>query len=276
VPPPPYQPAPFPDQRVAGYPAPVNAQPTAPPRYQPPPAQARPYQPEPSPSGQQRYRTGHPILAAMLLAVLVAAACLLPVIVSLFAIVAVLCLRVGNYLFGDLTERRQSRGSSGADPVLAVLGTPWALIKATLATLVQVPLSIMFGMCVWGALVYGAGQNTDTAAGYAAGAFVAGLFILPGGGGPRKAVTKSLSGLIRSPGAGMVATIAVGTLAFFVVMAAISTTASWAPWRPPSVAIDAIVADLRQKGEDTVVNLVGGLVEDLMNRLGLGFITFWN
>ncbi|GAA0992363.1 serine/threonine-protein kinase [Acrocarpospora macrocephala] len=276
VPPPPYQPAPFPDQRVAGYPAPVNAQPTAPPRYQPPPpAQARPYQPEPSPSGQ-RYRTGHPVLAAMLLAVLVAAACLLPVIVSLFAIAAALCLRVGHYLFGGLTERRQNRGSSGADPVLAVLGTPWALIKATLATLFQVPLSIMFGMCVWGLLVYGAHQNTDTAAGYAAGAFVAGLFILPGGGGARKAVTKSLSGLIRSPGAGMVATIAVGTLAFFVIMAAISTAASWAPWRPPSVAIDAIVSDLQQKGEDTVVNLIGGLVEDLMNQLGLGFITFWN
>ncbi|GIH24851.1 hypothetical protein Aph01nite_31610 [Acrocarpospora phusangensis] len=272
VPPPPYQPAPLADQRVAGYPPPANAQPTAPPRYQPPPAPGRPYQPE---GERQRYRTGHPFLAALLLTALVAATCLLPVIVSLFAIGLALCLRVGNYLFGDLTERRQTRGSSGADPVLAVLGTPWALIKATLATLVQVPLSIMFGMCVWGALVYGAHQTTDTAAGYAAGAFVAGLFILPGGGGPRKAVAKSLSGLIRSPGAGMVVAIAVGTLAFFLVMAAFSATAMWTPWRPPSVAIDAIVADLKQKGEDTVVNLIGGLVDDLMNQLGLGFLTFW-
>ncbi|GAA0417686.1 hypothetical protein Acor_20420 [Acrocarpospora corrugata] len=264
--PPPYQPAPYADQRVAGYPAPANAQPSAPPRYQPPPpAQARPYQPEAGP----RYRTAHPFLAGLLLVVLVAAACLLPVIISLFAIAAALCLRVVNYLFGDHPDRRQT-------PMLAVLGTPWALIRAALGTLVQVPLSIMFGMCVWGALVYGANLPTDPAAGYAAGAFVAGLFILPGGGGPRKAVAKSLSGLIRSPGAGMVAAIAVGTLAFFVVMTAISSAPSWAPWRPPSEAIEAIVADLRQKGEDTVVNLVGGLIEDLMNQLGLGFITFWN
>ncbi|WP_214104635.1 serine/threonine-protein kinase [Acrocarpospora catenulata] len=276
--PPPYQPAyppPFPDQRVAGYPAPANAQPSAPPRHQPPPPpQPGPYQPSPQPG--ERYRARHPVLALLLLTVLVAAACLVPVIVSLTAIALVLCLRVGNYLFGDLADRRQVRGASGADPVLAVLGTPWALIKAVFATLFQVPLAVMFGMCVWGGLVYGAGLTTDAAAGYAAGAFVAGLFVLPGGGGPRKAVALTLSNLVRSPGAGMVLGIVAGTIAFFLVMTAASADPTWAPWRPPSVAIDAIVSDLRQRGEDTVVNLLGGLVEDLMNRLGLGFLTFWN
>jgi hypothetical protein len=203
-------------------------------------------------------------------------ACLLPVTVSLFAIVAALCLRVGNYLVGDLAERRSVRGSSGADPVLAVLGTPWALIKATLATTIQVPLAAMFGMCVWGALVYLGKLDTDPAAAYAAGAFVGGLFVLPGGGAPRKAVARTLTSVIRSPGAGMIVTIVVGTVAFFAVMTAVSADASWAPWRPPSVAIDDIVTSLKRKGEDTVVNLIGGLIGDIMDRLGLGFLTFWN
>lgn len=264
-PPPPYQPAvypppPYPDQRVAGYPEPRVAPPAA------------PYEPEPR---RAPYRAPHPVLAALLLATLVALACLLPVVVSLFAVVAALCLRVGQYLLGDLADRRATRGSSGADPLLAVLGTPWALIKAGLATVVQVPLAVMFAMCAWGGFHYIGGVRPDPAAAYAAGAFVAGLFLLPGGKAPRKAVSRTLSAVIRSPGAGMIVTIAVGTVALFAVMTALSADASWVPWRPPSVAIDHIVADLKQKGQDTIVNLIGGVVGDIMDRIGLGFLTFW-
>ncbi|MCC5577768.1 serine/threonine protein kinase [Microtetraspora sp. AC03309] len=290
--PPPYQPAPypppFPDQRVAGYPpahsghvaGPQGVPPghTAPPgpRIMPPAptgpaAQARPYAPE---QERPRYRTRHPVLAGLLLTILVALACLLPVTVSLFAIVAALCLRVGHYLLGDLAERRSVRGSSGADPILAVLGTPWALIKSVFATLVQVPLAAMFGMCVWGALVYIGKMGTDPAAAYAAGAFVAGLFVLPGGGAPRKAVARTLTGAIRSPGAGMVVALVVGTVAFFAVMTALSADPSWAPWRPPSVAIDDIVGSLKAKGEDTVVNLIGGLIGDITKRIGQAVLPF--
>lgn len=278
---------PYPDQRVAGYPPPpqVAAPPTGPPVPPPtappaavarpatPPAEAVPYGRDPA---RPRYRAAHPVLAGLLLVVLVALACLLPVAVSLFAVVAALCLRVGHYLMSDLAARRSIRGSSGADPFLAILGTPWALIKSTFATLVQVPLAAMFAMCVWGGLVYIGKMATDPAAAYAAGGFVAGLFILPGGTAPRKAVSRSLSAAIRSPGAGMVITIAVGTVALFAVMTAMSADASWTPWRPPSVAIDHVVADLRRRGEDTVVNLVGGLIGDIMDRIGLGFLTFWN
>ncbi|WP_433497741.1 serine/threonine-protein kinase [Sphaerimonospora sp. CA-214678] len=280
--PPPAGYPPYPDQRVAGYPPSpqVAAPPTAPPmppqavaRPTAPPAEAAPYGRDPS---RPRYRAAHPILAGLLLVVLVALACLLPVTVSLFAVVAALCLRVGHHLLSDLAARRSIRGSSGADPFLAILGTPWALIKSTLATLVQVPLAAMFAMCVWGGLVYIGKMATDPAAAYAAGAFVAGLFVLPGGSAPRKAVSRALSSAIRSPGAGMVITITVGTVALFAVMTAISADASWAPWRPPSVAIDHVVADLRRRGEDTVVNLVGGLLGDIMDRIGLGFLTFWN
>ncbi|WP_067169344.1 serine/threonine-protein kinase [Microtetraspora niveoalba] len=301
--PPPYQPGPaypppYPDQRVAGYPPPpvTGAGPqmvppghTVPPAHVAPPhtvppagravpqaptgpaEQARPYAPE---QERPRYRTRHPILAGLLLTVLVALACLLPVTVSLFAIVAALCLRVGHYLLGDLAERRSIRGSSGADPILAVLGTPWALIKSAFATLVQVPLAAMFGMCVWGGLVYVGKMNTDPAAAYAAGAFVAGLFVLPGGGAPRKAVARTLTSAIRSPGAGMVVALIVGTVAFFAVMTAISADPSWAPWRPPSVAIDDIVRSLKAKGEDTVVNLIGGLIGDITKRIGQAVLPF--
>ncbi|KAB8181190.1 serine/threonine-protein kinase [Microbispora catharanthi] len=260
-PPPPYQP--YTDQRVAGYPEP---------RVAPPPAPAAPYEPEPR---RAPYRAPHPVLAALLLATLVALACLLPVVVSLFAVVAALCLRVGQYLLGDLADRRATRGSSGADPLLAVLGTPWALIKAGLATVVQVPLAVMFAMCVWGGFHYLGGVRPDPAAAYAAAAFVAGLFLLPGGKAPRKAVSRTLSTVIRSPGAGMIVTIAVGTVALFAIMTALSADASWVPWRPPSVAVDHIVADLKQKGQDTVVNLIGGVIGDIMDRIGLGFLTFW-
>ncbi|OPG14608.1 serine/threonine-protein kinase [Microbispora sp. GKU 823] len=270
-PPPPYQPPgyqqpvyqPYTDQRVAGYPEP---------RVAPPPAPVAPHEPEPR---RAPYRAPHPVLAALLLATIVALACLLPVVVSLFAVVAALCLRVGQYLLGDLADRRAARGSSGADPLLAVLGTPWALIKAGLATVVQVPLAVMFAMCVWGGFRYLGGVRPDPAAAYAAGAFVAGLFLLPGGKAPRKAVSRTLSAVIRSPGAGMIVTIAVGTVALFAVMTALSADASWVPWRPPSVAVDHIVADLKQKGQDTVVNLIGGVIGDIMDRIGLGFLTFW-
>ncbi|WP_169947442.1 serine/threonine-protein kinase [Microbispora sp. H11081] len=277
-PPPPYQPAPYPaapyqpavyppppypDQRVAGAPEP---------RVAPPPAPAAPYEPE---RKRAPYRAAHPVLGALLLATLVALACLLPVMVTLFAVVAALCLRVGQYLLGDLAERRAARGASGTDPLLAVLGTPWALIKAGLATVVQVPLAAMFAMCAWGAFHYLGGVRPDPAAAYAAGAFVAGLFLLPGGKAPRKAVSRTLSAVIRSPGAGMIVTIAVGTVALFAVMTALSADASWVPWRPPSVAVDHIVADLKEKGQNTVVNLIGGVVGDLMDRIGLRFLTFW-
>ncbi|MBX6384810.1 MAG: serine/threonine protein kinase [Microbispora sp.] len=264
--PPPYQPAPFQpytDQRVAGYPEP---------RVAPPPAPAAPYRPEPE---RAPYRAPHPVLATLLLATLVGLACLLPVMVSLFAVVLVLCLRVGQYLLGDLAERRATRGSSGADPLLAVLGTPWALIKAVLATAVQVPLAVMFAMCAWGGFHYIGGIRPDPAAAYAAGAFVAGLFILPGGKAPRKAVSRTLSAVIRSPGAGMITAIVVGTVALFTVMTALSADASWVPWRPPSVAVDHIVVELKRKGQDTVVNLIGGVIGDIMDRIGLGFMTFW-
>ncbi|MFC0550086.1 protein kinase [Planotetraspora thailandica] len=261
-------PPPQPDQRVAGYPEPRAA--TAPPQL----TSTQPGQAAPRPAEQDRpaYRTGHPVISALLLVSLVALTCLLPVWVSLFSIGLTVCLRVVHYLVGGLSERRSVRGSSGADPILTVLGIPWALIKAALATLVQVPLSLIAGLCVWGGLYYWGSFTRDQAAAYAAAAFVAGLFLLPGGGSPRKAVSRTLTSAIRSPGAAMVITIAVGALAFFAVLTAMTAGPSWEPWRPPSQAI----ADLTRQGQETIGNLVGGLFGDLLDRIGLGFLTFWN
>ncbi|GII02726.1 serine/threonine-protein kinase [Planobispora takensis] len=271
-----FAPPPYPDQRVAG-PAP---QPTGPARpYAPPPAAPRPYTPPPAPRQERPpYRTGHPLAAALLLTIVVALACVLPVVVSVSALVAVLCLRVGEYLFGDLAQRRSVRGNSASDPLIALVGTPWALIKAGVATLITGPLAAMFGMCVWGALVYIGNMGTDRAAAYAAGAFVAGLFVLPGGGKPRKAVSRVLTGAIRSPGAAMVTTILLGTIAFFSVMAALSMFPSFAPWEPPSEVVDRLTTQWREQANESamgVTDLIGGLVDDLLNQLGLGFLTFW-
>ncbi|MEV7009891.1 serine/threonine-protein kinase [Streptosporangium sp. NPDC051022] len=271
-------PTPRTDQRVAGYPAPQS---TAPPYT--PPVEPRPYTPPPAPQPQapqrerSQYRTGHPLAALLLLAIVVGVACVLPVIGSVIGLVAVLCLRVGEYLFGDLAERRSVRGNSAADPLLAVVGTPWALIKAAFATLITAPLAAMFGMCVWGALRFMVGMKTDPAAAYAAGAFVAGLFVLPGGRKPRKAVSRALTGVIRSPGAAMVTTIVLGTLAFFVVMAAVTMIPSFVPWEQPSHVVRQVTGAWEQQvnnGKMGAIDLVRGLFNNLMDSLGLGFVTF--
>src|SRR5690606_17413684 len=212
--PPPYVPPrpPWPDQRVAGYAAPprTREQPQPPPRraqVQPrPPAYSppapRPYAP---PAERKRYLVGSQFVALLCLVTLVAFAVMMPVMVSAVAIVLALVLRVGEHLFGGMVKRPQIRGSSAADPLLVIVGTPWALIKAALVSVVQVPLSILFGVCVWGVLRWGGGMGVNEAAAYAAGAFVAGLFVLPGGGAPRKAVVRTFTGVLRSPGAATVA-----------------------------------------------------------------------
>ncbi|PZG54099.1 serine/threonine protein kinase [Spongiactinospora gelatinilytica] len=275
---PPYvPPAPYADQRVAGYPPP---QPAGRPAAYAPPGEARPYEP-PAPPRERRppYRVSHPVLGALLLATLVGAAFIMPVLVSALAIVLVLCLRVGEHLFGDLAERRKVRGNSGADPVLALLGTPWALIKAGLGTAVHVPLSVMFGMCVWGVLAYGGGMSTNGAAAYAAGAFTAGLFVLPGGRKPRRAVSRVLTGVIRSPRAGMVTAVSLAVITAFVLLIAFSTAPSFAPWKPPEQVIENLTDEFRRRTDEAsmgAVDLVTGLIGDLMSSLGLGFLSPWS
>ncbi|MEU4328166.1 protein kinase domain-containing protein [Nonomuraea dietziae] len=265
---PPYRPpAPYPDQRVAGYPAPQQAAAVRPPQ---PATQPRPY--TPPRADRPKYRVGHPLIAALLLTLLVALAVMMPVMVGAAAVVIALVLRVGEYLFGDLVARRQLRGSSAADPALILLGTPWALIKAALVSLVQVPLSILWGVCVWGVLHYGLKIESDQAVAYAAGAFAAGLFLLPGGGAPRKAVTRTLTGVIRSPGAGLVVALVVGTAALLAVLFAMGQAPTWHPWEQPS----DVVRELTRSARESVTGLIGGLIDSLMTSLGLGFLTPWS
>ncbi|NUR88028.1 MAG: protein kinase, partial [Nonomuraea sp.] len=270
--PPPYVPAPMParpvprtDQRVAGYPAP----PQQPRPYAPPPTQPRGYTP---PAERKRYLFGSQITGLLLLVTLVALTVMLPVMAGAVAVALALVLRMGEYLFGDLVKRRQVRGSSSADPLLALVGTPWALVKAALVTVVHVPLALLFGACAWGALHWIGGMGTNQAASYAAGAFAAGLFVLPGGGAPRKAVTRSLTSVLRSPGAALVAVVAVGTAALFAVMFALGQDPVWSPWRAPQTVIDNLASDARQ----STVGLITGLIESLLDGLGLGFLTPWS
>ncbi|MEO3792628.1 protein kinase [Nonomuraea sp. B10E15] len=274
--PPPYVPAPVSarppvpraDQHVAGYAAP---RPTA-------PAQARPYTPPPEPrkytppSERKKYLFGSQFVGLLMLVTLVALTVMMPVMVGAIAVAIVLVLRIGEYLFGDLVKRRQVRGSSAADPWLVVVGTPWALVKSALVSAVHVPLALLFGVCVWGLLHWVGQMSVNVAASYAAGAFAAGLFVLPGGGAPRKAVTRTLTGVLRSPGAALVAVVLMGTAALFAVMFALGQDAVWTPWRAPETVIEDLASDARQ----TTVGLITGMIDSLLDGLGLGFLTPWN
>lgn len=268
--PPPYVPAPLPrtDQRVAGYPAPPQVRP-----YTPPPApqtQARPYRP---PGERKRFVVGSQLVGFLLLVGLTAMTVMVPVTVGAVAIALAVVLRVGEYLFGEMVNRRQARGGgSSADALLAIVGTPWALVKAALMTLVHVPLALAFGAIVWGILRWGGGMSINGAAAYAAGAFTLGLFVLPGGGAPRKAVTRSLTSVLRTPGAALVATVAVGTLTLLAVLFAFSQKTVWTPWEPPSEVIDRLTA----QAQDGAVSLLTGLADDLLKKSGLGFLSPWS
>jgi serine/threonine protein kinase len=270
--PPPYVPAPTSarpvprtDQRVAGYPAP---QPQARP-YAPPPQPHAPYAP---PAERKRYLFGSQFVGLLLLVTLVALTVMMPVMVGAIAVALALVLRVGEYLFGDMVKRRQVRGNSAADPLFVLVGTPWALVKAVLVAVVHIPLALLFGVCVWGVLHWAGGMGTNGAASYAAGAFAAGLFVLPGGGAPRKAVTRTLTSVLRSPGAALVAVVLVGTAALFAVMFAMGQDPVWAPWRAPQSVIDDLATDARQ----STMGLISGLIGSLMDGLGLGFLTPWS
>ncbi|MEO3870458.1 serine/threonine-protein kinase [Nonomuraea sp. B12E4] len=269
--PPPYVPAPVSarplprtDQRVAGYPAP----PQDPRPYQPPPAP----RPQTQPAERRRYLFGSQVVGLLLLVTLVALTVMMPVVMGAVAVALALVLRIGEYLFGDLVKRRQVRGSSAADPLLVLVGTPWALVKSALVTLVHVPLALLFGVCVWGVLHWAGGMGVNEAAAYAAGAFAAGLFVLPGGGAPRQAVTRTLTGVLRSPGAALVAVVLVGTAALFAVLFAMGQDPSWEPWRAPQSVINDLATDARQ----STVGLITGLIDSLLDGLGLGFLTPWN
>ncbi|MEV0996222.1 serine/threonine-protein kinase [Nonomuraea sp. NPDC050202] len=267
----PARPAPHPDQRVAGYPPPDRRLVPAPTS----PSPVRPYTPPPQytpPSERKRYLFGSQVVGLLLLVTLVALTVMMPVMAGAVAVALAFVLRIGEYLFGDLVKRRQVRGSSAADPLLALVGTPWALVRSALVTVVHVPLALLFGICVWGVLYWAGQMGVNEAAAYAAGAFTAGLFVLPGGSAPRKAVTRTLTGVLRSPGAALVAVVLVGTAALFAVMFALGQDTSWAPWRAP----ESVVNDLASEARQSTIGLITGLIGDLLKELGLGWLNPWS
>lgn len=123
-----------------------------------------------------------------------------------------------------------------------------------------------------GVLRWGGQLDINEAAAYAAGAFAAGLFVLPGGGAPRKAVTRTLTGVLRSPGAALVAVVLVGTAALFAVMFALGQPTDWYPWQEPEKVIDQLAGEARQ----STIGLITGLIGSLLDGLGLGFLNPWS
>ncbi|GAA0921360.1 hypothetical protein GCM10009560_20110 [Nonomuraea longicatena] len=272
--PPPYIPAPLPhadrplphtDRRVAGYPTPPQVRPQSAPETRP-----RAYTP---PGERKRFVVGSQLIGALLLVALVSFTVMMPVAIGVAAIAVAVVLRVGEYLFGDMVDRRRARGGgSSADPLLAVVGTPWALVKSALVTLVHVPLCLAFAACVWGILHWGAKMDVNPSAAWAAGAFTAGLFFLPGGGAPRKAVTRSLTGVLRTPSVALVAAFIAGTVAVLALMLAFDQPTDWAPWRAP----EKVIEDLSRDARESVIGLTTGLIGDLLKEVGLGFLSPWS
>ncbi|MEV0585662.1 serine/threonine-protein kinase [Nonomuraea sp. NPDC050310] len=268
--PPPYVPAPavarsapppYADQRVAGYPAPQAApRPYTPPAYTPP-------------RERKKYLVGSQLVGGLLLAVLIGLTVMMPVTFGVTALALALVLRMGEYLFGDLVQRRQLRGGgSAADPLLVIVGTPWALVKAVGVTVAHSLLAVLGGFCVYGIAKWGGGFDVNQSVAYAAGAFTAGLFVLPGSGAPRKAVTRSLTSVLRSPGAALVAAVLAGTAAVMVVMFAMGQEPSWEPWRAP----ETVIRELTRSARESTMGLITGLLDDLLRNLGLGFLSPWS
>jgi hypothetical protein len=85
-------------------------------------------------------------------------------------------------------------------------------------------------------------------------------------------VTRTLTSVLRSPGAALVAVVAVGTAALFAVMFALGQDPVWSPWRAPQTVIDNLASDARQ----STIGLITGLIESLLDGLGLGFLTPWS
>ncbi|RJL25219.1 serine/threonine protein kinase [Bailinhaonella thermotolerans] len=243
-------PPPVPDARAAAYP--------------PPDRRAQPAY-DRQVAGPREYRALHPLHAALLLAIVVGLAAMLPVLTCAFLLVIVVGLRVGDRLYRGVEQRRSVRGGNGNDAMLAVLGTPMALARAVLATALSGILSFAFGLCVWGGLKWLAGLGTDRAAAYGAAAFAAGLFVLPGGAAPRRAVMRTLTAVIPSRQVMMVSGLVLGVLAFFLVAMALGASPTWTPWRPPSKVISELVSE----GRDTTWEFITGLVNDFIGRIGI-------
>jgi hypothetical protein len=134
-------------------------------------------------------------LATMVIAV--AASILAPVAGMVVALVTILLLRTAERARDGLFRRRAARGARASDVFVSVITTPWALLRALLATVLLAPLALT-AAAVAAAVTLIAAPSYPAAGGYAAGAFIAFYAFGPGSKAPRRQLTQMLGGLTRS------------------------------------------------------------------------------
>jgi hypothetical protein len=139
------------------------------------------------------------------------------------ALAAITLLRAADRAQSSLAARRSAYGARAGDMVAVIVSAPWTVLKALLTTIALAPLAIIVAAVAAGASVMFGHTNSLPAAGsWAAGAAVAWTVVGPGSASPRRQLRRMTSGVVRTPGAMVVALIACWALAAAAVSSALA------------------------------------------------------
>jgi hypothetical protein len=189
-----------------------------------------------SPPGQQagaaadRPRSPRTPLVLAAMAVLIAAAVLLPVAGTLAALAILVLLRSVSLASSRLTRRRSQQGARPADAVATLAFLPLAIVRSLLRLVLLLPLALLFAAAA-AAVTFVAlpGHPLGRAGSYAAGALVACYALGPGSGRTRQPLSTFFGSVTRSSASAVAVFIAVAALAAGMLAAALSLPAAFWP-----------------------------------------------
>ena len=217
--------------------------PYAPPVHPQPPHQpARPPQPMPEPPVKRRSTGPRSGTMLALLVVLSALSARFPAATVMLVIVLLVIARTVDRTGTSLLRRRQSRGKSKSDGVVAAAASPVHFATATLITVPCLILPLIIGASV--AAMIGAGAAADrgldwqplTGTAMAAGCF-AGLIAAwwgPGGSSVRRGARTTVRATLRPPWLTAIVVLGLlGLATLCLVSVANGTAVSWAPLNLP-------------------------------------------
>ena len=174
------------------------------------------------------------VTAAAALAMVGAAALVVPVVAAVLSLVLLVGLRAVTRSAERLRLRRDRRGLRRRDPVVAVLGAPWHLSSAALDTLVSLPLlaaaaAVPAGI-VWLASPETHGlQRPELTAATATTVALAVAISRRGHAASRRMLRQGLFAATPGPGAAGAVVAALALLAVVLVATAEGTSTSWWP-----------------------------------------------
>ncbi len=220
-------------------PSQVDLPPAPPPQYDHTgaygPAESRWHERRPEPE-----RRHHPVVDGLLLAATCVLGLVAPFFMMITVLVALVVLRVANDVDRRMVDRRSRQGSQSVDAMVVSAGLPWYVLRATLVTLLALPLALLAAVVVgalvgfwlgpqlpWGSIE----QNTF---GLASAVFVAMSLLGPGGGGPRRAVGRALTYALPGRTAPVVAGAVLGcVMLLLLTMFTAGGVLSWWPFDGP-------------------------------------------